>query len=182
MTSAKLATDMPFPHITVPQLGGGTLDLGARAEGYDWKLVVVYRGKHCPLCTRYLQELEQALTEFHDIGVDVATVSADSEERATAQIAEVNPSFPVGYDLSMEQMRELGLYISGVRNGQDVERPFAEPGLFVVNEEGKLQIIDISNAPFARPPIASMLMGLRFYRGLKEEFPVNGSQAALEAA
>lgn len=174
----KLAADQVFPTLSVPKLGGGNLALATPREGYDWKMVVVYRGKHCPLCTRYLQELSEALDDFRAIGVDVAAVSADSEERAAAQISEVNPNYDIGHDLTIEQMKELGLYISGTKNGVDVERPFAEPGLFVINEKGRLQMIDISNVPFARPSIQSVLMGLNFVRNIEGEFPVNGSLAA----
>ncbi|TDF38528.1 AhpC/TSA family protein [Alteromonadaceae bacterium M269] len=175
MTVSVLQAGMPFPSINVEKLGGGTLELSKPAPGFDWKMLVVYRGKHCPLCTKYLNELNELLPEFNALGVDVAAVSSDSLDRAKAQLAEVNPNFDVGYDLSIEQMRSLGLYISEPRLGMNAERPFAEPGLFVINENGELQMIDISNVPFARPPLASMLMGIRYYRGMTEKFPVNGS-------
>ena len=175
MTVSVLQAGMPFPSINVEKLGGGTLELSKPAPGFDWKMLVVYRGKHCPLCTKYLNELNELLPEFNALGVDVAAVSSDSLDRAKAQLAEVNPNFEVGYDLSIEQMRSLGLYISEPRLGMNAERPFAEPGLFVINENGELQMIDISNVPFARPPLASMLMGIRYYRGMTEKFPINGS-------
>ena len=140
-------------------------------------MVVVYRGKHCPLCTRYLKELNEALPKFSALGVDVVAVSADSEQRTKDQMAEVSPTYPVGYDLSIEQMQQLGLYISGTGNGTNVERPFAEPGLFVINEEGNLQMIDTSNVPFARPSLESMLMGINFIRSREVKPPVNGTEA-----
>ena len=37
-----------FPTITVPRLGGGEI---APAVMPGWRLVIVYRGRHCPLCT-----------------------------------------------------------------------------------------------------------------------------------
>lgn len=177
MTQQLLQPGNTFPDITLPRLGGGTIKLGIPEGDCDWKMVVVYRGKHCPLCTRYLNELNQALPELNKLKIDVVAISADSAERAEDQIADVNPDFPVGYDLSLEQMRSLGLYISGPRLGMGAERPFAEPGLFVINDDGNLQMIDISNVPFARPSISSMLMGLNYIRNLTEKFPVNGSYA-----
>lgn len=174
MIAQKLNAGAPFPSISVPKLGGGTVDLGTPAEGYDWKLVVVYRGKHCPLCTRYLNELNQVLPGLNALGIDVIAVSADTESRAVEQIGQVNPAYPVGYDLTVEQMQTLGLYISGPKSGMNVERAFAEPGLFVINDAGNLQMIDISNVPFLRPSLESLAGGLRFIRGLTEPFPVNG--------
>jgi hypothetical protein len=39
-----------------------------------------------------------------------------------------------------------------------------EPGLFIVNPEGKAHIIDISDVPFARSDLHGMLNGLKFIR------------------
>lgn len=177
MTAHKLAPGAAFPEITLPRVSGGDVDLGRPSEGYDWKMVVVYRGAHCPLCTRYLQELNQALPELNALGIDVVAVSADSERQALSQLSQVSPEYDVGYDLSVEQMQKLGLYISGPRNGMNVERPFAEPGLFVINEGGRVQMVDISNVPFARPSLPALTRGLRFVRGLSGDFPINGSFA-----
>lgn len=177
MTSPKPAVGKAFPTIDLLVLGGSTRSLSAPRDGYDWMLTVVYRGKHCPLCTTYLQDLNSVLPDLNALGVDVLAVSADSAERATAQMQDVSPSFDVGYGLSVEQMQTLGLYISGPRNGMDVEGPFAEPGLFVINDQGVLQIADISNVPFARPSLTSLVMGIRFLRGLSGDFPVNGTHA-----
>ena len=175
MSVSILQAGQGFPTINVSKLGGGSLKPGKPEGNCDWQLIVVYRGKHCPLCTRYLQTLNELVPDFNALGVDVIAVSADSERRAKVQLADVNPDYAVGYDLSIEQMRELGLYISSPRLGMDAERPFAEPGLFIVNEEGNLQMIDISNVPFARPDLKAVLMGIKFYRGLDGEYPINGS-------
>jgi hypothetical protein len=77
----------------------------------------------------------------------------------------------------MDQMKELGLYISSPRHGMDIEAPFAEPGLFVVNEDGELRVVDIANVPFARPQLGSLVGGLKFMRGMTEAFPANGTYA-----
>ncbi|MBU2981037.1 redoxin family protein [Lentibacter algarum] len=166
-----------FPSVIVPQLAGDTMDLGKPRDGYDWKLIVVYRGKHCPVCTRYLNELEEIVPQLKELRIDVAAVSADTEQRAADQISQVNPSFPVGYGLSIKQMQDLGLYISSPRHGIDVEAPFAEPGLFLVNEDGELRMVEIANVPFIRPQLTSLVGGLRFMRGMTEVFPANGTYA-----
>lgn len=166
-----------FPVVDVPLLGGGTLRLGEASEGYDWQMVVVYRGKHCPICTRYLREVDEIVAPLKELGIEVVAVSADSRERAETQIAEVSPTFRVGYGLTVDQMKALGLYISGPRHGIDVEGAFAEPGLFVVNEEGELRMVDIANVPFFRPQLPSVVGGLKFMRGMTEAFPANGTYA-----
>lgn len=57
MHANKPKPGQPFPMVVVPQVGGGSLELGARSSQGNWKLLVVYRGRHCPICTRYLNEL-----------------------------------------------------------------------------------------------------------------------------
>ncbi len=53
----KLAADSPFPAISLPDLQGQQHVLGKTREGASWQLVIIYRGKHCPLCTKYLNQL-----------------------------------------------------------------------------------------------------------------------------
>lgn len=175
MTNRKPLVGEIFPKITVPKVGGGEIELGAPSDGHDWQLVVVYRGRHCPICTRYLKELDGIVADLGKIGIDVVAVSADPEERASNQIAEAGAGFPVGYDLSIPQMRELGLYVSDPRSAAETDRQFSEPGLFVVNNEGKLQVADISNAPFARPALSSVLMGLSFIKNPDNNYPIRGT-------
>ena len=68
-------------------------------------------------------------------------------------MAEEGWRFPVGCDLSPDETRRLGLYIAEPRSPQETDRPFPEPGLFVINPEGQAHIIDISKAPFAQPDL-----------------------------
>ena len=171
----KLTAGTVFPVMTVSRLGGGTLELGLPSNGNVWQMVVVYRGKHCPLCARYLTQLQEMIDDFHALGVDVVAVSADPEEKAAANIADLGITIPVGYDLSIEQMQTLGLYISHPRSAKETDRPFAEPGLFIINDAGLLQVIDISNGPFVRPELQALLNGLRFIRDPVNEYPIRGT-------
>ena len=77
--------------------------------------------------------------------------------------------------MTPDQMRALGLYISEPRSAQETDRPFAEPGLFVVNPEGNVQIVEISNAPFARPDLAGILHGIKVIQ--ERNYPVRGTMA-----
>jgi len=175
MAKHKLQAGEAFPAMTVPKLGGGSVELGKPSEDHDWKMVVVYRGKHCPLCTRYLKTLNEMLPDLKALGIDVVAVSADPAEKAEAQTAEIEPAFTVGHDLTLDQMKTLGLYISDPRSAEETDRPFAEPGLFVVNDVGDIQIVDMSNAPFSRPDLQSMVKGLTFIRNPENQYPIRGT-------
>lgn len=175
MPEMKLAAGAAFPNFDVPQFGGGTLQVGVPTGGHDWQMVVVYRGKHCPICTRYLTTINDLLADFHAQGVDVVAVSADSAEQAETQLTDISPAFPVGYGMSIEQMRALGLYISTPRSDAETDHPFPEPGLFVINGAGQIQILDISNAPFARPDLNVVLGGIKFVRNPDNNYPIRGT-------
>lgn len=168
--TTKLAAGAAFPAITVPRLGGGEIAPAATA---GWRLLIVYRGKHCPFCKPYLGTLDKLLEEFEAAGVSVAAISADPEEKAAADHAEFGWRFPLGYGLTVAQMQALGLYISNPRSAQETDRPFAEPGLFLINPAGEVQLIDISNAPFARPDLAGIARGAK--RIQEMNYPIRGT-------
>ncbi|MBU8541687.1 peroxiredoxin-like family protein [Falsiroseomonas tokyonensis] len=168
--TTKLAAGAAFPAITVPRLGGGEI---APAAAGGWRLLIVYRGKHCPLCKPYLGTLDKLLEEFEAAGVSVAAISADPEEKAAADHAEFGWRFPLGYGLTVAQMQALGLYVSNPRSAQETDRPFAEPGLFLINPAGEVQLIDISNAPFARPDLAGIARGAK--RIQEMNYPIRGT-------
>ncbi len=171
-----LTAGSTFPTIEVSKLGGGMLTLGAPQGTHDWKLVVVYRGLHCPICKRYLAQLDEMVDEFAQIGVDVAAVSGDGEAKAQAMVDEKELKLTMGFGLSVVQMQALGLYISDPRSPEETDQPFPEPGLFVINQDAAIQVLDISNAPFARPDLTSLLSGLKFVRG--NGYPIRGTHQA----
>tara|TARA_R110000782_G_scaffold120327_4_gene211264 strand:+ start:980 stop:1408 length:429 start_codon:yes stop_codon:yes gene_type:complete len=138
-----------------------------------WRLLVIYRGAHCPLCRGYLHTLEGLQAGFAEAGIAVAALSSDPRDRAVREAAEEVWTFPVGHDLTEAQMRQLGLYVSSPRSPEETDRNFAEPGLFVINPQGAIQIVDISNAPFARPDLEGLLNGLKFV--IAKDYPIRGT-------
>jgi peroxiredoxin len=169
MDAQALRAGDEFPGFSWPLAQGGELT-PARRNG--WRLLVVYRGKHCGLCRKYLAQLNAMHARFTRAEVDLFAISADPRERAQAQVAESQLAFPVGYGLEVEQMRALGLYVSPGDHGK-VEWPFAEPALFVINAEGKVHVANVSNAPFARPEPAVLLEGIEAAR--KDAAPIHGT-------
>lgn len=168
--TTKPAAGSSFPALAWPRVGGGEV---APAATDGWRLLVVYRGRHCPLCKRYLGALNGLLDEFAAANVSVMAVSGDPAEKAEADVADQGWRFPVGYGMSVAQMRELGLYISEPRSPQETDRPFPEPALFAINPDGRLQIVDISNAPFARPDLSGVLNGLKLIQ--ERAYPIRGT-------
>ena len=50
-------------------------------------MIVVYRGKHCPVSKNYLASLQQIYYELDELGVEVIAVSGDGRERAEAFVS-----------------------------------------------------------------------------------------------
>lgn len=169
--SEKLGAGAAVPQIALDKVGGGKLTIGGARDG--WQVVVVYRGKHCPICKRYLTGLKDVIGGFTAAKTEVVAISGDPKEKAEAFMAEIQPNYPVGYGLSVADMRRLGLYVSNPRSPEETDRPFPEPGLFVINPKGQAQVVDVSNAPFARPDLSMVLNGLKFVQ--EKSYPIRGT-------
>lgn len=158
--SCKPAVGQPLPELTIQRLDGEVTRLGGSTTRHT--LLVVYRGRHCPRCKRYLNKLESMLPDWQAAGMDVIALSADTRERAAADIEEFSWSFPLGYDLSETDMRRLGLYITDPLSPDEAPRRFAEPGIFCLRPDGVIQLVCLSNGPAARPDLEELLDGMIF--------------------
>ncbi|MBU2993043.1 redoxin domain-containing protein [Octadecabacter sp. 1_MG-2023] len=146
--------------MSFPKLGGGELSVGGKND--KWTLFIVYRGKHCGRCKKYLKILNDMRGDWADAGFDVAVVSADTEAKAQADVAEFGWEFDLGYGLTEEQMGVLGVYVSDPLSPTETDRRFAEPGVFVLRPDGSILLISISNGPSARPDLVELLDGMIF--------------------
>ena len=173
---------MPLlPNKSVPALelnlvGGGRYSLAAE-KPQNFTMVVFYRGLHCPICRRYLSELETLLPEFEKRGVSVFAASSDAQERAEqAKSGWGLPKLRVAYGLSIEEARNWGLYVSrsnGATSTGVVEPDlFNEPGLFVVRPDGTLYWGTTSTMPFGRPHFNEILQSLDFV--ISKNYPARG--------
>ncbi len=175
MKTEKLHAGAEFPALPVQSQDDSTVDIRQPTGESDWQMVVVYRGRHCPLCTKFLNALAGYRQRLLDIGVDVAAVSADSKEQLAEHRSRLDVNFPLFHGLTLGQMKELGLYISVPRSEKETDHDFAEPGLFVINTQGKVQVVDISNNPFARPDLETFVSGLEWIRAPENNYPIRGT-------
>ena len=137
-----------------------------------WTMLVVYRGRHCPRCKRYLNKLNDMLSSWTDV-MDVFVISADTKEKALADRDEFGWNFELGYGLTVDRMRELGLYVSEPLSEAETTDLFSEPGTFALRPDGSLMLVDISNGPAARPDLEELLDGMKF--NINNDRPVRGT-------
>lgn len=171
MTTAKPNVGAQIEQMTFAIAGqDGTVTIGAPKD--RWTMLFVYRGRHCPRCKRFLNKLNAVLPQWTDI-MDVAVVSADTQDKAIADKAEFGWDFDLCYGLSVDQMRALGLYVSEPLSDAETTEMFAEPGAFAIWPNGTLMLVDISNGPAARPDLEELLDGMKF--NITNDRPVRGT-------
>ncbi|KEJ89837.1 redoxin domain-containing protein [Sulfitobacter donghicola] len=160
MSTPKPNVGAPIEPTSFPSLGpAGTTEIGQQKD--RWTMVFVYRGKHCPRCKRFLNKLNAALPAWEEV-LDVVVVSADTEEKAKADLAEFGWDFNLCYGMTEAQMRSLGLYVSSPLSEAETTGLFAEPGAFGIRPDGSLMLVEISNGPAARPDLEELLDGMKF--------------------
>lgn len=172
----------PVPTLDVGVVGGGRWRLADR-HPQSFTMIVVYRGRHCPICARHLGELEALLPDFDKRGVDTIAISTDSLDRAESAKREWGlENLAIGYGLDLRTARQWGLYISTSRgmtkSGLKEPTLFAEPGVFLVKPDGTLYFASVQTMPFARPAFASILSAVDYV--LANDYPARGEVVNIE--
>jgi len=164
------------PDLSVNTLKHGTFDLSTEASERG-TVVCFYRGLHCPICAKYLIELEKTVDAFAERGVGVIALSSDTQERTEAMAEKINADkLRFGYDLDLAKAREWSLYISTSRGKTSIgiEEPalFSEPGLFLVSPDQSLYYGSVQTMPFVRPHFSELIGALDF--AIPNNYPARG--------
>lgn len=164
------------PNLDVQLTNDKTWKLGEQ-KPKNFIMLAFYRGLHCPICKRYLADLNRKLADFEARGVSVLALSSDSKERAL--LAEEDwglSNLTLGYGVSIEKAREWGLYISTSKGKSSlgVMEPdfFSEPGLFLIRPDMTLYASIVQTMPFARPYFSEVLSSLDFI--IENNYPARG--------
>ena len=179
MTPNPLMPRQPVPALDLATTDGGRFILGAHPpEAFD--LIVFYRGLHCPLCIKYLLELERLAPEFQKRGVRLVAISSDDASRGMQMAEKIGAKLlGFGYGLSMETARQWGLYISSGRGATSIgiEEPalFSEPGVFLIKPDGTLYYGSTQTMPFARPQLQDLLGAIDY--AITKAYPARGEFA-----
>lgn len=169
MSHPKPQPGAPVPATSFAHVDGGKRSIGGSSD--RWSLLIVYRGKHCPRCKRYLNKFNAMLDQW-TAKMDVTVVSGDTKEKALADRAEFGWDFDLCYGMTEDQMRALGLYVSDPLSEAETNTRFAEPGTFAMRPDGTLMLVDISNGPASRPDLEELLDGMIF--NIDNDRPVRG--------
>ena len=161
----------PVPPLTFQLTDGRTFDIHDRKPEH-FTMLVVYRGHHCPLCRKQLEEFERLHDDYAKLGVELVAVSANDGELANRTTAEWGLSkLPVGHGLTLDDARTWGLFGSAAIKPTEPEH-FVEPGLFVIRPDGTLYASVTQTMPFSRPTGAQLLSSLTWI--IENDYPARG--------
>lgn len=137
-----------------------------------YTLLVFYRGMHCPVCKKYLEDLTQKMDKFVKKGVNLIAISMDSEKKAkkTGEDWKVT-SLPIGFELSEKDAKNWGLYLSKSISEKEPDI-FSEPAIFLVKPDKTLYFSAIQSMPFARPNFEEILNAINFIQ--EKDYPARG--------
>ncbi len=159
------------PELSFPLLGGNQWNIDEQSPE-NFTLLVFYRGLHCPICKKYLQQLEALLPDFKERGVDVVAVSMDSEKRARLSRKDWGlQNLALGYQMDLETAKSWGLYISAaVKDGEPAI--FSEPGLFLVDRNNDIYYAAMNSNPWGRPYLATFVKAVDYI--ITSGYPARG--------
>ena len=171
-----LSPRQPVPTLAVKTVAHGDFDLSANPPE-RFTLLTFYRGLHCPICAKYLMELERLTPEFEKRGVRTIALSSDVQDRAAAMADKIHAArLAIGYGLTLQSAREWGLYISESRGktsiGIDEPARFSEPGVFLIRPDGTLYYGAVQTMPFARPNFSDLVGAIDF--AVANDYPARG--------
>jgi peroxiredoxin len=162
----------PAPSLELPVAGGGTFRL-ADAAPRLFTMLVFNRGLHCPVCRAQLSELNRRFDELAEKGIDVVSISGESEHRARQMRDGWKlDKVPLAYGLSEAQMREWGLFVSQAINA-DEPPVFNEAALFLISPNGTVYYESILSMPVGRPRLDDLLGAIDYWTS--HSYPARGS-------
>lgn len=105
-SAANFHVGEPAPPLSVPQVGGGTIDLAALRGKPVW---VNFMATWCPPCIDELPRMNGFAARYADDGLIVLAVDVREEEGEVAAFAEsLEVTFPVGLDTDGAAQAEWG--------------------------------------------------------------------------
>ena len=167
-----LIPDTQAPELSLALAGGGTWHLSDQTPPH-FTMVIFYRGLHCPVCKNYLGILNSMIDHISELGFTVVVASMDTQERAEQAKADWGlDKVDVAYGLDLETAKKWGLYIStSIKEAEnDI---FSEPGLMWIRADGRLYLIDITNMPWARPELETLMPKAKF--AVENNYPARGT-------
>jgi peroxiredoxin len=126
-----LQNNQVFPHLEIPAVGGGMINLPHDLEG-SYSVVLIYRGNWCPFCNDQMAAFVNASEELEKEGIKVVAFSVDNEAATKEFIAKHHIPFKVGHSANPETVAAA----TGAYTNVNAVGPFLETTGFVLGPNG----------------------------------------------
>jgi peroxiredoxin len=146
----QLQNGQVFPHLEIPAVGGGVLNLPHDLAG-SFAVVIIYRGHWCPFCNEQMAAFADASESLAKEGVKLVAFSVDDEATTKEFIAKHRIPFKMGHSAKPDTIVDAtGAY--------DTEFPprghFLESTGFVLAPDGT-----VANATYSSRAIGRLVSG-----------------------
>jgi peroxiredoxin len=139
-------------------------------------ILFFYRGKWCPVCSRYLNNYQDSIKVLTDQGFNVVAITPESIENVEQTVKLHNLSFTVIYDCQEKIMKDYDVMFSVTRayqekieseysiniaenNGRDVAH-LPVPATYIINREGIIVAVQFDPDYKNRASVKWMLKNL----------------------
>ena len=122
-------------------------------------VLVVYRTIGCPVCRKYLKQLQDELPLLEQAGARVIAISADSAANVARMREEHQLTFQMGGGLDRETAARYGLY-------WNEQNAHAEPGLFILDRDNRFLYASVQSFPLGRVDVKEITRLVQFFRNM----------------
>lgn len=140
---ALLGPGDPFPPLSVPRTGGGSIDLPGVFAG-KFGVLLIYRGSWCPYCNAQLRAFGRAADALAEVDAQVVALSVDDEQATAALVAKHHLDFPIGYGADADAVSAAtGAFVND-------EPHFLQSTGFVLDPDGQVLVSVYSSGAIGR--------------------------------
>ena len=141
----RLQNGQSFPALTVPAIGGGTIQIPGTLRG-SYGVVLFNRGAWWPYCQAQLAGFQRASEKLAETGIKVVALSVDDEATTVGTIEKFKLSFPLGHSADADK-------VAAVTGAYTNETPrYLQATGFLLAPDGK-----ILNAVYSSGPLGGLV-------------------------
>lgn len=116
-----------------------------------WRFILFFRGAWCSVCKQDLSEVEESKSYFDDKNVHFTAISTDNLTDSASLTEELNLSFPVLAEASLDLLNEYGVFYHDEDAPYEDHGTHGEAAYFLLDEKGTILYQQKQTSPFGRP-------------------------------